>query len=89
MDQRRERVRKLARDTDIIDWRDEDGDQHVEQMIDSLMVIWRDARNQALEDAAHAFEQHNREKRQWVNDSLWGNLTAEGCARIRALKEEA
>lgn len=89
MDQTRERVRKLARDTDIIDWRDEDGDQHVEQMIDSLMVIWREARNQALEDAAHAFEQHNRKNRQWVNGSLWGNLTTEGCARIRALKEEA
>jgi hypothetical protein len=48
----REQVRKLARDADIIDWRDEDGDQHVEQMIDSLMVIWQAARAQALEDAA-------------------------------------
>jgi hypothetical protein len=48
----REQVRKLAREADIIDWRDEDGDQHVEQMIDSLMVIWQAARAQALEDAA-------------------------------------
>ena len=47
------------------------------------------AADMALEAAAHAFEQHNREDRQWVNDSLWGNLTTEGCARIRALKEEA
>ncbi len=89
MDKTRDQVRKLARDADIIDWRDEDGDQHVEQMIDSLMVIWTAARNQALEDAAHAFEQHNRENRQWVDGSLWGNLTTEGCARIRALKEGA
>lgn len=43
----------------------------------------------ALEAAAAAFEQHNRENRRWVNGSLWGNLTSEGCARIRALKEGA
>jgi hypothetical protein len=49
----REQVRKLAREADIIDWRDEDGDEHVEQMIDSLMVIWQAARAQALEDAAN------------------------------------
>jgi hypothetical protein len=48
----REQVRKLAREADIIDWRDEDGDEHVEQMIDSLMVIWQAARAQALDDAA-------------------------------------
>lgn len=46
-----------------------------------------EARNHAMEEAAHAFEQHNRENRQWVSGSLWGNLTTEGCARIRALKE--
>jgi hypothetical protein len=45
------------------------------------------AADMALEAAAHAFEQHNRENRQWVSGSLWGNLTTEGCARIRALKE--
>jgi hypothetical protein len=53
----REQVRKLAREADIIDWRDEDGDQHVEQMIDSLMVIWQAARAQALEDAAGACDE--------------------------------
>lgn len=47
------------------------------------------AADMALEAAAAAFEQHNRVNRQWVNDSLWGNLTTEGCARIRALKEGA
>jgi hypothetical protein len=76
-------VRKLAREADIIDWRDEDGDQHVEQMIDLLMVIWQAACAQALEDAAIACERLAREDYGMVN-----SLHEYGeCAQlIRALK---
>lgn len=54
---------------------------------DELTRLCTMAADRALEAAAHAFEQHNREHRQWVKGSLWGNLTTEGCARIRAMKE--
>jgi len=48
----RESVRKLAREADIIDWRDEEDDPHVQQMVDMLMHVVQAARAQALEDAA-------------------------------------
>jgi spore cortex formation protein SpoVR/YcgB (stage V sporulation) len=64
----REQVRKLAREADIIDWRDEDGDQHVEQMIDSLMVIWQAARAQALEDAAGVANQEDQARVRFPED---------------------
>lgn len=60
-----------------------------DEIVETLMSLCTLAADRALEAAAHAFEQHNRETRQWVSGSLWGNLTTEGCARIRALKEEA
>jgi hypothetical protein len=69
-----------------------DGDEVVDGfggvMTDELTRLCTLAADAALEAAAHAFEQHNRENRQWVNGSLWGNLTTEGCARIRAMKDK-
>lgn len=58
-----------------------------DEIVETLTSLCALAADTALEAAAHAFEQHNRVNRQWVNDSLWGNLTTEGCARIRALKD--
>jgi hypothetical protein len=58
-----------------------------EQNAERITRLCTLAADAALEAAAVAFEQHNRENRQWVNGSLWGNLTTEGCARIRAMKE--
>jgi hypothetical protein len=54
-----------------------------------LSALVETARAAALEDAAKAVAQHNRAGREWVADSLWGNLTRESAARIRALKEKA
>lgn len=67
----------------------QEGEHHPDwqQVADGLLC--GAAADLALEAAAAAFEKHNRENRHWVNGSLWGNLTAEGCARIRALKEGA
>jgi spore cortex formation protein SpoVR/YcgB (stage V sporulation) len=73
-----EQVRKLAREADIIDWRDEDGDEHVEQMIDSLMVIWQAARAQALEDAK---KECVKESESWAYPSH-GNASSVMCAKL-------
>ncbi|AJW99614.1 gp38 domain protein [Burkholderia gladioli] len=43
-------------------------------------------RDAALEAAAAAVEDHQRAGREWVNSSLWGSLSREAAARIRALK---
>ncbi|MCA8351652.1 DUF551 domain-containing protein [Burkholderia cepacia] len=43
-------------------------------------------RNSALEEAAHAVADHQRDGREWIRDSLWDTLTAEAAARIRALQ---
>ncbi|KAK54849.1 hypothetical protein L576_1710 [Bordetella bronchiseptica OSU054] len=40
----------------------------------------------ALEAAAAAVENHQRAGRQWIPESLWGRLSGEAAARIRALK---
>jgi hypothetical protein len=79
----REQVCKLAREADIIDWRDEDGDQHVEQMIDSLMVIWRAARAQALEDA---ISDVRKTAQSWPTDGLIRPAILEAARRLKALK---
>lgn len=85
---------KFDRDQ-VIDMARQAAQQHghtikaTDEIVETLMSLCTIAADKALEAAAHAFEQHNREHRQWVNGSLWGNLTTEGCARIRALKEEA
>jgi hypothetical protein len=83
----REQVRKLAREADFIDWRDEDGDQHVEQMIDSLMVIWQAARAQALEDAVSACDSERLHGDTWHPMDI-GYMQAIGDCKsaIRALK---
>ncbi|KAF1065247.1 hypothetical protein DX980_20055 [Burkholderia gladioli] len=49
--------------------------------VDSVAI--RDA---ALEAAAAAVEDHQRAGREWINESLWGALSREAAARIRALK---
>lgn len=46
-----------------------------------------DVRNAALEEAAAAVEDHQRAGRQWIPESLWGKLSREAAARIRALKQ--
>ena len=43
-------------------------------------------RNDALDEAASVVADHNREGRQWVPGSLWGVITQECSARIKALK---
>lgn len=43
-------------------------------------------RDAALEAAAAAVEDHQRAGREWINESLWGALSREAAARIRALK---
>lgn len=43
------------------------------------------SRRVALEEAAAVVSDHNRKGREWVADSLWGNLANECAARIRAL----
>ncbi|WP_369064749.1 hypothetical protein [Burkholderia gladioli] len=43
-------------------------------------------RDAALEAAAAAVEDHQRAGREWVPLSLWGTLSREAAARIRALK---
>lgn len=48
-----------------------------------------EARAKALEEAAAAVEQHDREGREWIPTSLWGQLSGEAAARIRSLAKEA
>lgn len=47
------------------------------------------SRRAALEEAATVVSDHNRKGREWVSDSLWGNLANECAARIRALKDKS
>jgi hypothetical protein len=56
---------------------------------DRLRAAVDAARATALEEAAKVVADHNRAGREWVADSLWGNLTREAAARIRALKVKA
>ncbi|MDR0241102.1 MAG: hypothetical protein LBJ65_05825 [Burkholderia sp.] len=46
-------------------------------------------RNAALDEAAAAVADHQRKGREWVLESLWGNLANEAANRIRALKSTA
>ncbi|SPR97391.1 hypothetical protein [Cupriavidus taiwanensis] len=45
-----------------------------------------DARDAALDEAATAVEQHDKNGREWVPGSLWDQLTREAAGRIRALR---
>ncbi|WP_298699196.1 hypothetical protein [uncultured Brevundimonas sp.] len=42
--------------------------------------------NAALDRAAEAVADHQREGREWVKDSLWDDITRQAAGRIRALK---
>lgn len=48
-------------------------------------IAWQASRLAALEEAATVVSDHNRKGREWVADSLWGNLANECASRIRAL----
>lgn len=43
-------------------------------------------RDAALEEAAKAVEKHDKTGREWIPKSLWGQLSSEAAARIRALR---
>ncbi|KAK74626.1 DUF4140 domain-containing protein [Bordetella bronchiseptica] len=68
---------------------DENGDPDVGSIhanIRKLKAELANARNAALEEVAAAVENHQRARRQWIPESLWGRLSGEAAARIRALK---
>lgn len=49
-------------------------------------AAYRKGFNDAIEAAALAVNDHNREGREWVKGSLWDEITKEASARIRALE---
>lgn len=68
---------------------DENGDPDVGSIhanIRKLKAELANARNAVLEEVAAAVENHQRAGRQWIPESLWGRLSGEAAARIRALK---
>jgi len=68
---------------------DENGDPDVGNIhanIRKLKAELANARNAVLEEVAAAVENHQRARRQWIPESLWGRLSGEAAARIRALK---
>ncbi|KAF1071997.1 hypothetical protein [Variovorax sp.] len=56
---------------------------------DQLRAYGDQRANAALEEAAKAVEQHDRTGREWIPTSLWGTLSNEAAARIRALMKGA
>jgi hypothetical protein len=46
---------------------------------------WQASRRAATEEAAAAVEKHDVAGREWVRESLWGQISREAAARIRAL----
>lgn len=57
--------------------------------IDYASDYLAEIRDKALEEAAEAVKDHNREGREWVPGSLWDTLSNEAAARIRSLKSAA
>ena len=81
----RDEIIKMARELDMIDFRDDDSDPHVKQFVDFLVALVGKAEAAAREECAKVCE---REATAWPYPSH-GNAAAKLCAsEIRAMNDK-
>ena len=84
----RDEIIKLAREADMIDFRDNDSDPHVAQFIDFLVAMGAKSAAAEREACANVCEQRKIITPEWQHDQFYNQCATHCAAAIRARGEK-